>query len=274
MKKKILFLDLDGTLLTTDKQISPGNRAALEEALAQGHRVVINTGRPLASAILQNEKLGLTKPGCYLIAFNGGMIYDPYCREIIHSQSLPMDVAQAVLRLCDSRGVHVQTYDWEHVLVEPKWEDEMLRVYCGRIHMDYHVVSDFSKDLVEAPAKVLAISFTDRASLESLQADIQKNYPQVEASFSCKQYLEIVPRGVHKGNALRMLCDKLGMDVADSVAAGDEENDLAMLRAAGVGCAMANGVPAAKEAADYVTRNTNDQDGVAEIVHKFLLCDR
>ena len=70
--RKALFLDLDGTLLTDDKQIPEGNREAIYRMLEQGHSVIIATGRPLVSAVLQAEKLGLTSRGCYIIAFNGG----------------------------------------------------------------------------------------------------------------------------------------------------------------------------------------------------------
>lgn len=271
MNRKILFLDLDGTLLNDRREISPGNRAALEKALALGHRVVINTGRPLKSAIIQNRRLGLTREGCYLISFNGGLIYDSFREEIIYRQCLPMDTARKVIRLCNRRNLHVQTYDRERVLVEPRWEDDALNRYCDKILMDYRVVPDFSTGLTEDPAKVLAISYTDRASLEALQAEILETLPEVDCYFSCREYLEVVPKGVHKGTAVERLCRELGVDIADSIAAGDAENDLQMLRSAGLGCAMANGEPVVKQAAGYVTTRTNNEDGVAEIVERFLL---
>lgn len=271
MKKKILFLDLDGTLLNDDREISAGNRAALYEALDHGHRVVINTGRPLESAMQQNKKLGLTKEGCYLISFNGGLIYDPYREEIIYRQCLDIPTAIEIARLFDRDDLHVQTYDADHVLVEPRWEDESLRRYCNKVNMEYRVIPNFAQGLQEAPAKVLAISYTDRAALERVEAEITANHPEVDCFFSCKEFLEVVPKGVHKGNALIQMCELLGFDVADSVAAGDAENDIAMLQAAGVGCCMANGVDAVKQISDYITEHDNNQDGVAEIVHKFLL---
>lgn len=271
MKRKILFLDLDGTLLNDQREISPGNRAALEQALSQGHRVVINTGRPLESAVRQNEKLGLTHEGCYLIAFNGGLIYDSYRKEIIYRQCLPIPTALKMAALCNRRQVHVQTYDASCVLVEPQWADDALARYCEKTLLQYRVVPDLSSALTEEPAKVLAISYTDRASLERLEAEISGGYPEVDCFFSCQEYLEIVPKGVHKGTAVTRMCRQLGIDIADSVAAGDAENDLTMLRAAGTGCAMANAVAEAKAAADYVTEHDNNHDGVAEIVQKFLL---
>lgn len=271
MEPKILFLDLDGTLLNSHREISPGNRAALQKALSAGHRVVINTGRPLHSAILQNERLGLTQDGCYVISFNGGVIFDAYRNEVIYSQCLPLETAIAVTRLCNEKNVHVQTYDREKVLVEPRWDDTQIRNYCNRILMEYRVVPDFATGLLEAPPKVLAVSETDRSALESLQKEIPQKFPEVDTFFSGVHLLEIVPKGVHKGTALKRLCDILHIPVANSVAAGDEENDLTMLRAAGVGCAMANAVPTVKASANYVTQRTNDEDGVAEIVEKFLM---
>lgn len=273
METKILFLDLDGTLLNSRREISQGNRAALQRALAAGHRVVINTGRPLASAIKQNERLGLTQEGCYVISFNGGVIYDAYRKEVIYSQCLPLETAIAITRLCNEKNVHVQTYDREKVLIEPRWDDGQIQNYCNRILIDYKVIPDFTTGLLEAPPKVLAVSETDRPALEALQKDIPERFPEVDAFFSGVHLLEIVPKGVHKGTALRRLCGLLHIPVANSVAAGDEENDLTMLQAAGVGCAMANAVPAVKQSADYVTEHTNDQDGVAEIVEKFLMAD-
>ena len=273
MNSKILFLDLDGTLLNDQREITPGNRKALEQALAQGHRVVINTGRPLKSAILQNKRLGLTQEGCYLISFNGGLIYDSYREEIIFRQCLPRSLALDIIRLCDRRGLHVQTYDREQVLVEPRWADEALERYCAKILMDYQVIPSFSQGLTEDPAKVLVISYTDRAALEALQAEILRAFPEVDCFFSCREYLEVVPKGVHKGSAVARMCQTLGIAIADSIAVGDAENDLSMLATAGLGCAMANAVEAAKKAAGYVTKCDNNHDGIAEIVNTFLLKD-
>ena len=87
MDTRILFTDLDGTLLDDSKKITPGNQTAIDEALAQGHKIVISTGRPLAGAWAQAEKLGLTKEGCYAITYNGGQIYDSYHRKTIYGSA-------------------------------------------------------------------------------------------------------------------------------------------------------------------------------------------
>ena len=271
MERKILFLDLDGTLLNSCREVSPGNRAALEKALSLGHRVVINTGRPLHSAIIQNERLGFSQNGCYVVCFNGGVIYDAYRKQIIYRKGLSLSTAIPILELCNETGVHVQTYDMERVLVEPRWDDELIQKYCGRILMEYRVVPDFRTSLTEEPPKILAVSETNRPALDELQRELPERFPDVDCFFSARHLLEIVPKGIHKGSALERLCGILNIPVANSIAAGDEENDLTMLLAAGIGCAMANAVPTVKQAADYVTVHNNDEDGIAEIVEKFLL---
>ena len=268
MDRKILFLDLDGTLLNSSREVSPGNRAALEKALSLGHKVVINTGRPLHSAIIQNDRLGFHQEGCYVVSFNGGMIYDACREKIIYSRCLPLSTARSILTMCGALDIHVQTYDREDVLVEPRWDDALIRKYCARILMHYRVLPSFEEGLTEEPPKILAVSEENRPALETLQRELPERFDDVDCFFSAKHLLEIVPK---KGSALKRQCGLLDIPVENSVAAGDEENDITMLRAAGVGCAMQNAMESVKKAADYVTIHNNDQDGIAEIVEKFLL---
>ena len=91
LERKIFFTDLDATLLTDDKRIPDRNREAIDEMLGQGHSVIITTGRPLLSAAYQAEMLGLTSEGCYLIAFNGGILYDTAQRKVKYRSTLPLD---------------------------------------------------------------------------------------------------------------------------------------------------------------------------------------
>lgn len=99
-----------------------------------------------------------------------------------------------------------------------------------------------------------------------------EEYPQqLDAFFSCEQCLEIIPRGLSKGNALVQLAQRLGIPIENTVAAGDAANDLSMLRATGIGVAMCNGTDEAKAAADAVTCRDNNHDGIAEIIEKYLV---
>ncbi len=274
MEKKILFLDLDGTLLNDAKEITDGNRRALEAALAQGHRVVVATGRPLISAMEQNKRLGLTWPGCYIIAYNGGAVYDVYNGEVIFRKTLPRASALKAIDLANRHGIHIQTYDDTHVLVEPHCDKEEIRQYCGVIGMEYRVVEDHHKTLTWDPPKALAISLRGQSAMEALQAEMRQTLGQeLDCFFSSKFYMEIVPKDMNKGNAVRSLCKQLGIDIAQSIAIGDEANDISMIQAAGLGVCMANGIDALKAVAGYVTIRDNNHDGVAEVVEKFMLTE-
>ena len=274
-KTKALFLDLDGTLLNDQKEITPGNRSAIEKALAAGHRVVITTGRPLVSAIEQARRLDLTGLGCYLIAFNGGIIYDLGAKKVIFEKNVPLELVQAVFEEATRRGLHIQTYDERQVLVEPRCDDEAVRRYCSIILMTYSVVPSVAA-LTREPAKLLLIDFQNKAPLEDFQAWVLERYgDKLDSFFSCEQYLEVIPRGMSKGNALLQLAGLLGIPQKNTVAAGDAANDLSMIEAAGVGVAMYNGTEEVKAAADTITTRDNNHDGIAEVIEKYLfdLCE-
>lgn len=269
---KILFLDLDGTLLNDDKQITPGNREALEKALALGHRVVITTGRPLASAKIQNERLGLTGQGCYIIAYNGGMIYDCGAGEAIYENYLPADVAIKAVRICNSIDVHAQTYDDTHILVEPNHNPTAVEKYSNFAGLPHRQVDTFEGNIGSSVPKVLVISYGDRPKLELAGKMLKEALKgQADCFFSSQSFMEVVTPGLNKGTAITRLCNMLNIPVEDSIACGDQENDLLMLKTAGVGVAMANAIDSVKEVADYITVNDNNHDGIAEVVEKFLL---
>lgn len=271
MKKRILFLDLDGTLLNDEKQITPGNRAALEGALERGHDMVITTGRPLKSAMNQAHVLGMDRPGCYLIAYNGAVIYDWAQNKQIFTRSLSFDAVHRVFDKANAMGLHIQTYDTWDVLVEQRCDDAAVRRYCGLIRMDFRVIADVRKDLTEEPVKCLIIDYDRQTDLLKIQDWITENMTEeVDCFFSCDQYLEVVPKGMNKGEAVKMLCADLGVEIENAVAAGDAANDLSMIEAAGIGVAMANGTDQVKAAADYVTTHDNNHDGIAEVVERFF----
>lgn len=272
MKNKILFLDLDGTLLNDHKEITPGNRRAIAQALELGHRVVITTGRPLKSAILQAQALGMTGKGCYLIAFNGAIVYDCFHQRQLFHQALPLETVYQVFDEANRRGLHIQTYDAQDVLVETRNDNESVRRYCSLIQMDFRVIQDVRRDLTEDPVKCLVIDYHNQAPVRAMQDWLRAQMAgQVDCFFSCDQYLEVVPLGMSKGAAVTRMCQMLNVPISNAVAVGDAANDLSMIRAAGTGVAMANGTDEVKSAADYVTTRDNNHDGIAEVIQRFFL---
>lgn len=271
MKKRLLFMDLDGTLLNDEKRITEGNRAALDCLLERGHGAIITTGRPLKSAMDQARLLGMDRPGCYLIAYNGAVIYDWAQEKQIFSRSLSYGAVKRVVELANERGEHIQTYDARKVLVEQRCDDAAVRRYCRLIGMEFSVIEDVRTDLTEEPVKCLVINYEEKSGLLKIQDWIRAHMGQeVDCFFSCDQYLEVVPKGMSKGEAVKMLSAMMGVDIGDTVSVGDAANDLSMLEAAGIGVAMANATAEVKAIADYITRNDNNHDGIAEVVERFF----
>lgn len=271
MDKRLLFLDLDGTLLNDSKEITDGNLFALNQALERGHGVIITTGRPLDSAQQLARRLKLDRPGCYLIAYNGGVVYDWAKPGTIGSRALPLPQVVRLFEEANRRGLHVQTYDEHHVLVEPRCETAALHRYCSLTGSVYRVIGNVRQDLQAEPAKVLLLDFADQKALRGFREWVLEHMEQeVDCFFSAPQILDVMPKGVNKGVALQMLCAALGVEEKNAVAVGDAANDLSMIRAAGIGVAMANGTDEVKSAAQYVTERDNNHDGVAEVVDRFL----
>ena len=272
MDRTILFLDLDGTLLNDQKEVTPGNRRAIGEALRRGRRIVVTSGRPLKSSMAQARRLGLAGDGCYVIAYNGAVIYD--CREerAIFRQALNPEDLYRVYDEAARRGIYIHTYDREDVVIEPRCAEDNARRYCAAIGLDWRYIEDVRRDLTEAPVKALLIDYHNREPLEGMERWLRTEMAgRGDCFFSSRYYLEVVAVGMNKGAAVGKLCALLGSDVQASVAVGDENNDVSMIRAAGVGVAMANGVQAARDAADYITERDNNHDGIEEVIRKFLL---
>lgn len=270
MSTKALFLDLDGTLLNDQKEITPGNRSAIERALKEGHKVIINTGRPLVSAVEQAEKLGLTEEGCYVVSYNGGILYDMGNRKEIFKMTIPLSYVGEVFDEANRRELHIQTYGQEKVLVEARCDDYPIRRYCSIIHMEYKVIDDVH-NLTEEPVKMLLQDLETMDRLREFESWILEKYDGIlDAFFSCKEYLEIVPKGLNKGNALRQMARLLDIPMENTIAVGDAANDYTMIKAAHLGVCMQNGTDEMKAAADYVTEKDNNHDGIQEVIEKFI----
>lgn len=273
METKILFTDLDGTLLNSNKEITKENQDAINRALEAGHKVVLNTGRPLTGCLEQIKELKLNRKDCYAITFNGGLIYDCLTGKTLYKKVIPLEYARYIFKETGKRGIYCQTYSNEGVLSAQMTPE--LQFYAERTHNPYKIIPDLPNQLSEEPVKLLAIDLSeDNTALDGYRKDMQEwAKGKVSIFYSSKSYLEHVPYGISKGAAIQYLCEYLNLPLSSTVAVGDEENDLTMLQTAHVGVAMANAIPQVKACADYITKKDCDHSGVAEVIERFLLAD-
>ncbi len=267
---KVIFTDLDGTLLADNKEITATNRRAIEETLACGHKIVITTGRPLPSAIKLADELGISGEGCYLIASNGALIYDCQHHGILHELGLKKEYVRYLLDEATKRGIHAHSYSKTHVLCERRTKE--LTYYEKAINLSAKIVPDITAYLDYDPWKVILIDRDSKEPLLDFRRDMADWAKDKCASiFSCEFMLEYCPFGASKGQGVEFLCRYLNIPREDSIAAGDAENDISMIRTAGLGVAMANASQITKDAADAVTVRDNNHDGFAEILRRYVL---
>lgn len=268
--KKILFTDLDGTLLKNDQSISEKNREAIRQMLEAGNYVVITTGRNLESARKIAEALELNVPGCYMIAYNGALIYDFGAARALKEYTVPIACVEYLFKEAEKYGLYIQTY-WGKYMVTS----------CGGREFTYYTkltgtpamqVEDVGKFLDREPNKVVLINFENQERLKVFQQEHRQwEQGRLNSFFSCPEYLEYCPLGIDKGSGMRYLYNYLGILQENVYAVGDERNDISMLQAAGTGIAVKNAYADAKAAADYVTVHDNEHDAIAEIVERFKL---
>ncbi len=268
--KKILFTDLDQTLLKRDKSVSAENRRAIQRMLDAGHHLVVATGRPVKSGLAVVRQLGLTLPGCYMIAFNGAMIYDCAADTVLDKRTLPLEYVEYLFEEAEANGLHIQTYSDEYLLAQKMTKE--LEFYRRETGMPYKILKNMFASLEKEPCKVLLASLNDTEKLKRFQRQ-HRSWEEGKCTsfFSCREYLEYCPTDTDKGRGVRFLTEFLNVRPQDTYAAGDERNDIAMLRAAGTGIAVRNAFEEVKMAADFITANDNEHDAVAEIIDKFIL---
>ena len=273
MAIKIILLDLDGTLLTSDKTISPVNYAALERAAQMGVHIVPSTGRFYDAMPEVVRKLPFVR---YTVTVNGAQIYDAQEKKVLHEEELSSEDALAVYEhfealptICDcyvegwgymdrSHYAHID----EFCCTAPPYVEKMLK--------ELRTPVDDVKEIIRGHRvqKVMCF-FKDMDRRAAELARMPALFPHLRTTSSIVNNIEVNAMGANKGEALKHLCAHLGVDVKDTMAFGDGSNDLTMIRTAGIGVAMGNAYQGLKDVADYVTLDC-DEGGVAHAVEKFV----
>ncbi|OPH60369.1 phosphoglycolate phosphatase [Paenibacillus ferrarius] len=240
---KLIALDMDGTLLNEDKKISAENREAIEQATALGKIVIMSTGRGAISAMPYIEELGLTTP---LVVVNGSEVWESPSK--LHKRTLLS--AQTV------RNLHklAQEHDcwWWAYSVNGVFNRESEQL-----------------DLEEQEWLKFGYFTENQDKLQRIRT-IVEGWGILEITNSHPSNIELNPLGISKASGLEMVCQLLGIQMSEVIAMGDSENDIAMIREAGLGVAMGNAQDEVKRIAD-ITTLTNEEHGVAEVIRTYLL---
>ena len=273
MKKTgLIALDLDGTLLNSQKKLSERNREVLSRCAAAGIQIVPATGRAADGVVPEVRAL----PGVrYVIATNGGVVTDLEAGKDLKRCTLSNEKALQIFDIIKDYHIMYDPYIKGRGITQPRFIDHMdefglTPVLQEMVRFTRDVVPDVIGYVRECGLDVEKINIY-MADLEDRERILKalSQVPGIVISSSLFNNLEINAEGATKGNALLWLADYLGIDRSATMAFGDGENDLSMLRDAGIGVAMGNGLESAKAAADEITL-TNDEDGVAAAIERLI----
>lgn len=266
---KLLALDLDGTLLDSQKQISPRNKEAIKQAEEKGVKVVLTTGRPLAGIRTYLEALALNDPGDYAVTYNGGLVQENDTGRILSRTTLTLEEIQQAYAIFQKAALPLSVLSMDLVLdlPAPLGKESLYGQNAPYLKHKKCLLSDLSETGVY---NKMVASFTQSYLDEQIRKLPKTLWETFEVFKSQATLLEVLPKGVTKARGLKELGKILAIDASEMMAIGDEENDLSLIRYAGIGVAMENATAPVKAAANEHT-TANDADGVARAIEKFIL---
>lgn len=273
-KIKMIAMDLDGTLLDTQKKLSDFSRSVLEEAIDRGITVLASTGRAESGLpdFIRNF------PGMrYAVTSNGARVLDLQERKVLYEAKLTYEESKDLVEIITDYDAMLEIY-YDGVGYAPARELARIERYLTSPPMrTYMRTTRIPVDDVKAlfyekqkPLDKVQGLFVDWDENRAARKRIAEIHPDVAVTGALNNNIEANAKNAKKGLALIALAEMLGIAPEEVMAFGDGSNDIDMLKRAGVGVAMDNSQESVKEAADYIT-DSNDEDGVAKAIRKLVL---
>ena len=267
---KIIALDMDGTLLNDEKVITDRTKNALIEARKKGVKVVLASGRPADGLKRYLDELGLIDENEFVLSYNGSLVQKTKGEEIICETGLLGKDLHYTYKISQELGVNIHAFSPTKGLITPK----ISKYTEVEAKINDIPINICNFNTIEEDEHIVKIMFIDEPeildkAIEALPKEIYEKYNVVK---STPYFLEIINKDSGKGVGLKALADYLDVSPKEIIAVGDAGNDLDMIEFAGLGVAMGNASVNVKEIANYIT-GKNNEDGVAEVVEKFILKD-
>ena len=271
MKYKLLVLDVDGTLLNDEREISKRTLAALLKVQQMGVRIVLASGRPTYGLMPLAKTLELGNYGGFVLSYNGCQIIKAQNGEILFERRINPEMLPYLEKKARKNGFAIFTYH-DDTLITDSPDNEYIKNEALLNNLKIIKEDEFSTAIDFAPCKCMLVSDKEIA-LIGLEQHWEKRLAGTLDAFRSEPYfLEVVPCGVNKANTLGALLEHLGVTREEVIAVGDGVCDVTMLQLAGMGVAMGHSQDSVKVCADYVTAS-NEEDGVALAVEKLILAE-
>ncbi len=271
MTYDLLFLDVDGTLKQEPYQISDRNKETILRAIRTGKKISIASGRNKDMILRTVKELKLDEPEeSYTVALNGAHIIENKNGRTLHTVPIPLDLTGYLFEKAYEFEItsHVYTENFVYFNYRDFQFEWYQKEGCDCYLVD---MEDQNLGLKEIPLKFFLLS-KDRDKLEAFRREVEaRTIGVLNAEFSSIYTLEFTSIHASKGLGMEYVCGLLKLPLSKAIAAGDGENDISMLKMAGLGIAMKNALETVKGYADLITKRTCKEDGVTEIIEEYLL---
>lgn len=262
---KMIALDLDNTLLNSNKEISYRNEQVLKQLHQSGIHVVLCTGRPINAIWPYIEQLELTQPDDYTITFNGGLVINNESRQHLSELGMSKQDLQPLLDFAQSKQIPLDVLDFDRVYELLDMPRSIYKTVLKNIEFQDRNIADlpettFSKAVMAIPAERLT------KIIQELPTELRQRYHAVQSQ---PMIMEFLPPKVNKAVGLKALLAHFNLGFDNLMTFGDADNDLEMIEAAQQGIVMANGLPEVKKVATALT-DSNDDDGVATYCEQYF----
>lgn len=270
MRYQLLATDMDGTLLNDQKEISPENIQAINDALAAGKHIVFCSGRCIGEL---DMFFPLFPKMRYVICESGAGVYDLKNQDFIYHKALDPSHVRQIIDAIEGEDIMAQFMIENQDVLNSSFQDQLERFYMDQYRDHFNTTAIYTDDACRYCADHGYIA--DKINLyHTSQEERKKTEEKLSAlplsmAYSEITSLEISPKGVDKGVALTRLCEHLGIPLEESIAIGDSFNDLSLFHTAGLPIAMENAIPELKELSGDIVADCN-HSGVAEAIKKYL----
>ena len=258
---KLIATDIDGTILIPEKQFTQGVKACIKKLRDAGVKVVLVTGRMNAAAKLVAKELDLNTP---VISYQGGLVNEN--GNILYERYLTEDESEKIIAWAHSENIHINLYN-NDILYSEEDNYEIQR-YSARQKVQY-VVKPFSEIKKDKVNKILAIDYNNSERISQYEKELQTIFPELYIVKSTPYFLEFSNPEGSKYCAVNFLQQYWGIKKEETLAIGDQNNDIALLEAGGLKIAMGNASEGLKSIADYIT-DTVENDGFVKAIDKFV----
>lgn len=263
---KMLVLDLDDTLLNSQREISAVDKAALMKAQAQGIKVVLASGRPTCGMLPFAKELESAQYNSYIISFNGGEIVRCSDQKVLFEKSLTKEELHRFYHFSREQNADMITYRGDAIITQDA--SDYIEVERELLKVPVETVDSFCDEVDYSAVKCILLQ--EPSYLKQVEANMKAQFPQMSISISKPFFLEVTAPNIDKGQTLAKLCEMEGIHANEVIAVGNAGNDLSMIEYAGLGVWVANTDEALKPLGDAVTASC-DEGGVAQVVEQYLL---